>query len=361
MSEYVAPLRFVNTPTVMEVWEQSQTKEPELPEKDEDELSKEYDDKGDVTGTESFYRFIIQEARVQPRRVDGNEGFFETIGKGFNAFIENIKKFFKWIFSFFGNSSAQIERTTEKAEKAIEVKGVDKDPVPYPKDYTRIWDGSGNPGSDIGWVTKSLSKVNEVITKQLEPYLKEVQKYIDDVNHINVNVKDGMLSNAKEDMDKARSEHISAINKLFKDGPFIGGVVLDIADNGKLIGRANGKITKAKKGVTLKFQPTAAGNLAVLKAARASNKLSSDATKKITDMETNVVKGLNESIKFASSLDVKDSTGAKLVASGVKSMVTTAMANLSFLQELIAKCIRAAATIGCTGVVYNQSVDKDLK
>lgn len=361
MSEYVAPLRFVNTPTVMEVWEQSQAKEPELPEKEEEDLSKEYDDKGEVTGTEAFYRFIIQEARVQPRRVDGNEGFFEAIGKGFTNFIETVKKFFKWIFSFFGNSAAQVDRTTEKAEKAIEVKGVDKNPVPYTKDYTRIWDGSGNPGNDISWVNRALSKVNEVITKQLEPYLKEVQKYIDDVNHIHSTVKDGMLSNGKEELDKARLEHISAINKLFKDGPFIGGVILDIADSGKLIGRANGKITKAKKGTKITFQPTAAGNLSVIKAARASNKLAKEATKKITDMENNVVKGLNESIKFSSSLDVKDSTGAKLVATSVKSMTSIAMANLSFLQDLIAKCIRAGATIGCTGVIVNQSVDNDLK
>lgn len=359
MSEYVAPLRYINTPTVLEVWEDGQAKTPELPEKEEDDLSKEYDTKGAVTGTEAFYRFAIQEARMQPRSVAGMEGgFFESIGKGFTAFIDSIKKFFKWVFSFFGNSSAQVDRASTKAEKAIEVKGVSDKPVVYPKDYSRIWEGNGSPGNDIGWVKSSLSKVDEVITKQLEPYLKEIQKYIDDVNGIQSKVKDGMLSNATKELLDARAEYLVAINKLFKDGPFIGGVILDISDGGKLIGRPNPKIAKAKKGADLKFQPTESGNLAVLKAARSSNELAKEAIKKITDMENNVVKGLNEAIKFAASLDAKDSIGAKMIAQNVKSVTSMSIANLQFLQELVSKCIRAANNIGCAGVKAS-NVDGD--
>lgn len=359
MSEYVAPLRFVNTPTVLEVWEQGQAKEPELPEKDEDELSEEYDAKGDVTGTEAYYRFAIQEARMQPRSVAGNEGFLETIGKGFQLFIDNIKKFFKWVFSFFGNNEAQIERTTTKAEKAIEIKGVSDKPVAYPKNYSRIWEGSGNPGNDIAWVKTSLHKVDTVITSQVQPYLKEVQKYIDDVNSIHSKVKDGMLSNANEEMLNARAEYRVAINKLFKDGPFIGGMILSIGDDGKLVGKANPKIAKAKKGADIKFQPTAQGNLSVLQAARHSNNLAKEATKKITEMENGVIKGLDEAMKLSASLDVKDSASAKVVASNVKSVTTMSIANLNFLQDLVAKCIRAASDIGCAGVKLNDTDKSD--
>ena len=362
MSEYVAPLRYVNTPTVMEVWEQSQAQEPELPEKEEDDLSKEYDTKGDVTGTEAYYRFAIQEARMQPRSVAGMEdGFFETIGKGFQAFIDGIKKFFKWVFSFFGNNAAQVERAADKAVKAIDVKGVSDKPVNYPASYTRIWEGSGKPGNDISWVKTSLSKIDDVITKQLEPYLKEVQKYIDDVNSIHTKVKDGMLSNAKDELEKAEAEFVVASNKLFKDGPFIGGMVIDMSDKGKVVLRVNNRLPKAKKGVKVTFQPTASGNLAVLQAVRHSNGLSKAAIKKITDMEDNVVKGLNEAMKFSASLDVKDSVGAKLVSSNVKGVTGMAIANLRSVQDLVAKCIRAASDIGCAGVSTIAGLDDDDK
>lgn len=361
MSEYVAPLRYVNTPTVMEVWEQSQAKEPELPEKDEEDLSKEYDTKGDVTGTEAYYRFAIQEARTQPRSVAGNEGFFELIGKGFQSFIDGVKKFFKWVFSFFGNSAAQVDRTTTKAEKAIEVKGVSDKPVAYPNTYARIWEGSGNPGNDITWVKTSLGKVNDLITKQLEPYLKEVQKYIDDVNGIHSKVKDGMLSNGKDDLEKAESEYVASIKKLFKDGPIIGGMVVDVSDKGKVVLRVNNRLAKAKKGAKITFQPTASGNLAVLQAVRHSNDLSKSAIKKITDMENNVVKGLNEALKLSASLDNKDTTGAKLVATNVKGVTGMSIANLRSIQDLVTKCIRSATDIGCTGVKVTGVLDKDDK
>lgn len=359
MTETVLARRFVNTPTVMELWEVEHAKEPqEVDDKEVDELSDEYDTKGDVTGTESYYKWIltgIQEPHRDLKLWSGNESLWDTIKSGFNSFIEQIKKFFKWVFGFFTSKKRIVDQTTEKLEKAIKIKGVKEGDIPYPKDYPLIWNAEGKPGNDIGWIKGKLTLIENSINNEGKAYLKILRDYISGLATLMTD--NTQMSATKDKFDDAEKAFVSKLATTIKAGPFVACTVLEIGKNGKLVGKANPKITRAGKAIT--FKATVNGVESILNAVNHTNKLYGEMTKEVTEMETIFIDRCNQVMRLGTQVDTGDEAKAKAIADRVKQILSVHMANIKLLQNLYFKAINAGLTVANAAVKQDGAADKE--
>ena len=359
MTDTVLARRFVNTPTVMELWEVEHAKEPqEVDDKEVDDLSDEYDNKGDVTGTESYYKWIlsgIQEPHRDLKLWSGNEGLWSTVKSGLSSLIEGIKKFFKWVFGFFTSKQRIVDQTTEKLEKAIKIKGVKEGDIPYPKDYPLIWNAEGKPGNDIGWIKGKLTLIESSINNEGKKYIEVLNNYISGLGTILGT--HGQISQAKEKFDDAEKAFVSKLATAIKTGPFMACTTLEIGKNGKLIAKANPKITRAGKATT--FKATVSGVEAILNAVQHTNDLYGDFTKKVSELETIFIDRCNQAIKLGTDLEVEDETKAKAIADRIKQVLNVHMANIKLLQNLYFKAINAGLTVANASVKQDGAADKE--
>lgn len=353
MSDYVLPQRFVNTPTVMEIWEQEHVKEPkEHTTKEVEDLSEEADVKAEVTGTESYYRWAMQYqlAPVLNART-GNEGFWSTVKGAFNTFIENVKKFFKWVFSFFTSKKRMVDQTTDKLEKTIKIKGVKEGMIPYPKDYALIWNAEGKPGQDITWIKTKLTGIDSVINSQADGYVKELSSYIQALGSIVAHSKDGQLSESRAAFDKAETAFTTNLKKIIKPGPFLSGTILEVGKNGKLLTKTNTKVAKGVKGVS--YKTTTSIVEGILDAVNHTNDIYGAFTHQVVQMENIFITNLNETLRFGNQLELKDPAAAKAITDKIKQNLSVAMSNLKMLETILYKAINAGLSVA------NAAIKKD--
>jgi len=353
MSEYVLPLRYVNTPTVMELWETEHAKEPaEHAEEEVEELSDEYDTKADVTGTEGYYQWVMTHMPAVRRDVSlysGNEGIWGGIKNGLTWIVENIKKFFKWVFSFFTSKQRMVDQTADKLEKTIKIKGVKEGDIPYPKDYQFIWNAEGKPGHDIGWIKSKLTEIENAIKNEGRGYIKALKEHTGAIGTVLIN--HAQLSKAKEDMAKAETVFTTKLAEVIKPGPFLAGVILGHGKGGKLITNANPKIGRSAKGLTFKATVSVVEN--ILGAIQTTNNLYGEFTKEVVEMENVFVQRVNDALKLGNSLELENEAAAKALADKVKQTLTTNMANIKLLETLLYRAINAALSVA------NAAVKKD--
>lgn len=355
MSEYVNPLRFVNTPTVMEIWEQEHTKEPkEVTPKEKKEVAEEAETKGSITGTEAYYQWLLDDTQLdfaELADLSGNESFWDTVKNSFNTFIENVKKFFKWVFSFFTSKKRMVDQTTEKLSKTIKVKGVKEGDIAYPKDFALIWNAPGKPGSDISWINGKLGNINDIINKEAKGYTKELRAYIQSLNTSIANVDKGQLIKAKEAFDKAETTFLTNLAKIIKSGEFLAGSVLEVSKNGKLLTKANPKVVKGAKKVT--FKTTVSVVETVLKNVQHTNELYGEFTKEVTELEDVIIKKLNDTLKFGNSIEFKEGNEVKSIIDRTRQTINIAMSNIKLLETVIYKAINAGLNVA------NAAIKKD--
>jgi len=250
MTDTVLARRFVNTPTLKEIWEQEHgATETEVADEEVDKLSDEYDRS---TGMEGYYQLCFQHLQSPHRSVfvDGNEGFFEQIGKGVRYVIEQVKRFFKWVFGFFTSKKRATEKTSDTLRQSIHKHGVKPWDIEYPKDYWVLWGKTGNPGADLGWVSKSVDEYIESM-KDCKKYVDVVKKYCSDVSQISIN-NEGNIEKGKNTFENVAEALDKQIRSIFKPGPWLGGQTLEIKD-GKVLMRPDPKVKATK---TLKFKTT---------------------------------------------------------------------------------------------------------
>ena len=250
MTDTVLARRFVNTPTLKEIWEQEHgATETEVADEEVDKLSDEYDRS---TGMEGYYQLCFQHLQSPHRSVfvDGNEGFFEQIGKGVRYVIEQVKRFFKWVFGFFTSKKRATEKTSDTLRQSIHKHGVKPWDIEYPKDYWVLWGKTGNPGADLGWVSKSVDEYIESM-KDCKKYVDAVKKYCSDVSQISIN-NEGNIEKGKNTFENVAEALDKQIRSIFKPGPWLGGQTLEIKD-GKVLMRPDPKVKATK---TLKFKTT---------------------------------------------------------------------------------------------------------
>ena len=349
MSDYVLSRRFVNTPTVMELWDVEHAKEPKEHEpKDVEELVEEKDDKAEVTGTESYYRWAMAATNYVEGERAGNEGLWTNVKSAFTTFIENVKKFFKWVFSFFTSKKRMVEQTTDKLEKTVKAKGVKEGPIAYPKDYVLIWNAEGKPGQDITWIKGKLTEIEGVINGLGKGYLKELESYLSELRVAIKASTAGQISNNRAGFDKVQNIFTTNLEKIIKTGPFLAGTTLEVGKNGKLLTKPNTKIGKGAKGVT--FKTTVSTVDSVLSAVNHTNDLYGDFTSKVTRLENVFVAQMEAVIGFAGQFEARDPAGAKEITDRVKQTISVAMSNLKMLETILYKAINAGLSVANAAV-----------
>ena len=338
----------------MELWDVEHTKEPkEHTPKEAEELSDEYDAKGDVTGTESYYRWALQATNYVPGDRTGNEGLWATVKSAFNGFIENVKKFFKWVFSFFTSKKRMVEQTTDKLEQTIKVKGVKEGPIAYPKDYPLIWNAEGKPGQDISWIKSKLTEVESVINGEAKGYIKELKSYIESLLAELGAFADSQVSNSRATFDKAESAFTTNLGKIIKPGPFLAGTILEVGKNGKLLTKNNPKVGKGVAGVN--YKTTVSIVESILSAVNHTNDVYGEFTKQVVELENVFISKINEALALANKAEAKNPTAAKEITDKVKQTVSVAMSNIKMLETILYKAINAGLSVA------NAAVKKDTK
>ena len=363
MSEYVPAIRFINTPTVMETWEAENKKEPEThDDKEVKDLSDEYDEKGDVTGTESYYKFamsLVQTPGTNYLDRSGNEGLWSMVVGGFNAFIGAIGKFFKWVYSFFTSKKEIVSNSAKKLDKAIKVKGVKEGEIPYPKKYVLIWNTTGKPGQDIAWIKERLVDLNTVINSEGKAYIKELKKYISALKEIIEKAKKGQITKVKDDLLKVVSDHASEVKKFMKPGPWMCGTLLEVSNDGKLITKTNTQVAKGVKGI--KFKTTVSIVEGVLSAVQHTNDIFGEFTKEVVDMEDVVVADMHECLKKAGELESKNPEMAKAIIDKIKQSITISLTNIKLIETNLYKAINAGLAIASSAVSPEAGESKEDK
>ena len=352
MSDTVLHLRYVNTPTVKEVWEASNP-DSELVENDADvqELADEYNGAGEVAGKEAYYQFLQRHLQQVTPNVAGNEGIWSAIKSGLTTMVESIKKFFKWIFSFFTSKKRATDQATEKLIKVLKEVGVKEGDVLYPKDYPAIWNAAGKPGGDINWLPVKVAEVGKAITEVGNGYIKCLKDYVQKVNGLSIN--GGQLSHVAEGFKSAETEFVANLGKIVSPGAFVGGVTLTVNPKGRLVAKATTGINKAVNG--LKYKATTSSVNGALAAISKTNDDFGDFTKDITELENVLITTLNKAIAVGQQLEVDNPAAAKKIGDDTKQIVNTALANVKTLETVFFKAINSALSVA------NVAVDKPAK
>lgn len=347
MSDATPYLRYVNTPTIKEVWEASN---PELVESDEavQELADEYDGKsdGDVAGKEAYYQLMQRHLQEVTPNISGNEGLWATIKSGLSIMVENIKKFFKWVFSFFTSKKRATDQATEKLTKVIKEVGVKEGEVPYPKDYPTIWNASGKPGGDITWINAKIGDVGKAIDTTGMGYIKCLKDYIQKVNGLSIS--NGQMSHGTEAFKAAETEFVTHLGKIVKAGAFVGGVTLTINPKGRLVAKPTAGVAKATPG--LKYKATTGSVNSAITAITNVNKDFGSFTADIVMLENVLIGTLNKAMEVSKQLELDNPMSVKKITDDVKQIVNTALANIKTLETIFFKAINSALSVATAAV-----------
>lgn len=339
MSDYVHPLRFVNTPTIKEIWEAEHGKDIETESTDAEvkELSQEYDT---VTGNEGFYQLFLKHSQkpMDARPLyTGYEGFWEEVKKGVNYVVESIKKFFKWVYSFFTSKKELVERTKNKMSKVIDVKGVKEGDIAYPAATAVIWNATGKPGNSIGWIATKITEVDKVIDKAVL-YKDATKNFIVAVGA--ALSKHGQLHKAKPDIDSLAENFNKKLKEIFHEGPFLAMTSLNINKENKIVLKRNRNIPQ--KAISGSYRTDVSTAKTILKAVERANEEYGNLTAENIKLEEVMVKNLELSLRTGTTFSDGDHAAAKAVSEKVKGIMNATMGNIKTLENVIHKSINGA-------------------
>lgn len=355
MSDYVHPLRFVNTPTVKEIWEAENGKEVES-ESTDAEVQATSDEYDRVSGNEGFYQLFLKHSPKPMSSRDlysGTESFWDEIKKGVNYVIDSVKKFFKWVYSFFTSKKELVERTKNKLSKVIDVKGVKEGDIAYPALTAAIWNANGKPGSSLSWMSAKITEVDKAISKAME-YKDATKVFVEEVGK--AMAKHGQLHKSKADVDNLVANFSKKVATFFPEGPFLGLTTVTINKDGKIILKRNGAISQ--KAVQGKYRTDVSSAKTILKSIEHANEEFGVLTTENMKLETVLIKGLEQSLRTGTNFDNNDKPGAKAVSEKVKSITNVYMANVKTLENVIHKSINAALGV-VKSAIPNDSGNKE--
>ena len=200
-------VRAINTPTVMEEYEQDQEGYNQMVDPETaTQLSREYDR---VTGNEALYRTLLSRIIVDDHSaITGNEGFFDTIKKGVSTIIQTVKDFFKWLWEFFTGKTVVWGHKVESLEEKLKKTGVPSGEIKYPAGWTGIYNQKTAPSSSLTWLGEALTDLKSGLGK-VDAYVKALKKFGDSVG--------GLLGNDKASaLDKEIEDLHTQIKNIFK-------------------------------------------------------------------------------------------------------------------------------------------------
>jgi len=327
MTQEVLPLRFVNTPTVMEVYEAGHKAEAlGLDEEDEEKLSDEYDK---VDGNEAYYRILFEhlnKGRVEGT-VAGNEGLFDWAKKAVQGVIDTIRAFFQWVWNLFGGKSKKVEQKTEQLEKQVKKVGVKSGDIEYPASYVQVWGAAGKPPAALAWMHEKIAKVEKGID-QCSRHSGLIAKYCDKIHSI-YSPKIANFGLFKADVEKAIAEHGKTVGALFTSADasnWVGGTKVTVSKEGKVvIARMPGGI-KAVKGAKFKTNLTEVEK--ILSEIASANSKFDDLVKKNAELEDKSIKLMENALNMLKVFATNNTGKAKEVMALMKKVTNNAMATI---------------------------------
>lgn len=331
MSTQALPNRFINSPTVMESYQQEHPESPvDLSDEEVEELSNEYNK---VSGNEGYYKLLFEHLRPQQEAITraGNEGLVSWTKSAIGSFIDAIKKFFKWIWSFFFGKAKQLEKKSEALEDDLKAHGVKDGDIPYPMVYTQLWADPKPVPKNLDWMKTFLAKLNKALDAGIA-HAEAMQAFCNNIKSVLI------VSQSEQRIGDYIKNHHNKVHGIFKgfDTSFVGIAKAIVGDNGKVVIVNNPKLLKKQANPTFKTNVTAVENLRK-EADKAAEKFETLLGKTV-GLEKNLIKSMEESLTFAQSLNLEKGGGktealinkVKRVASDY--MVTVKSQDLLFMQ-----------------------------
>lgn len=160
------PVRYITTPTLQEIYQEDSDSYDALSEEGAMiELSNENDR---VKGTESLYGYILNNRKMPAPdwgEVTGNEGFMDTVKKKMGNFIQMVRDFFKWVWSFFGSKQKRAELRATKFKRDLKEGNVKDGDIKYPGSVIVIYPDNRKPDNNLSWMKKTNENISKGIDK----------------------------------------------------------------------------------------------------------------------------------------------------------------------------------------------------
>lgn len=169
----VIPLRHIVAPAVKELYEEDQEGyDAVMAEPVMNALSNENDR---VDGLESVYGHILNHRpRVMTYEVAGTEGLVSWIADGVKGLIQSVKKFFKWLWSFFSGKEAAVDVAKKQVKEKIAGYGAVDGPIKYPKDVIYLYPKTGKLDVNLSWLSMVMTNGTKAAEKG-EKYIEELK------------------------------------------------------------------------------------------------------------------------------------------------------------------------------------------
>jgi hypothetical protein len=335
--------RFINTPTLLE--EYNEDKKGYDQAVDDDTviaLSREYDT---VSGNEEFYKAVFSHISLPSIDVvSGNEaGFMDSIKKGLSAVIQSVKDFFKWLFSFFTGKKEIAGRKSVSLELSIDKHGVNTDEIPYPLGFGDIYNKTGIPAANLGWMDSALGDCEKAV-KKIEDYIEVMKKGCQAITEAGFQkVNDDGAGAVKKEHDAllVAAQNALAIEKLNTPSTLYGRVDFQMDGHGKLKEVPDPPL----QGKNPKFKTDQSQVLHLLTKQKALLKAADSMLETSMHIERVSLKSLNSLMDFNKNIDVNGTKQFTAAANEVQATVRVVMGNLKMLQTAVYKSIFAAQSV----------------
>jgi hypothetical protein len=343
MTQPVLARRFINTPTVEALYNAENPESVvDAPDDKIDDLSDEYDQ---VSGTESlYYQYIFSHI---PRKQDldsvqGTEGFMSWVKDMVGSLITAVKNFFKWVFSFFTGKKEVAARKNKNLIEKLDKNGVKHHFTHYPAGYVSVWASKAKIPANLDWMKKAGEDWKKANAKTVE-YINEIKKTIQTAE--STYLKKGQLSKGKDELEKLFKAHHDAIVRIFGKEPalFIGGCTVSVTAHGKLSLKPDPDLLEADKNAGFISSETTTRTLAG--DLTAMNTTFQGTINKSTELESVFIKGLNNSLSFANTVEVNDEAVAKQLTNSLNEIVRNSMAGVKALETLLFKVYNSHTAI----------------
>lgn len=343
MTQPVLARRFINTPTVEALYNAENPESVvDAPDDTINDLSDEYDQ---VSGTESlYYQYIFSHIPRQQDlgSVQGTEGFMSWIKDMIGSLITAVKNFFKWVFSFFTGKKEVAARKNKDLIAKLDANGVRKHFTHYPAGYPSVWASKAKIPANLDWMKKAAEDWKKANAKTVE-YINEIKKTVSAAEGIYISK--GQLSKGKEDLEKLFKTHHDAIVRIFGKDPalFLGGTYVSITAHGKLSLKADPDLLESDKNDGFISSETTTRALAT--DLTSMNKVFQTTIEKSVELESVFIKGLNNSLDFANTVEVQNEATAKQLTSSLQEIVRNSMAGVKALETLLFKVYNSHTAI----------------
>jgi hypothetical protein len=169
----VIPLRHIVAPAVKELYEEDQEGYDAVA--DEPVMNALSNENDRVDGLEAIYGHILNHRpRVMTYEVTGTEGLVSWIADSVKSFIQTVKKFFKWLWSFFSGKEAAVDVAKKQVKEKIAGYGAIDGPIKYPKDVLYLYPKQGKLDVNLSWLTTVMQTAEKNIAKA-DKYIDELQ------------------------------------------------------------------------------------------------------------------------------------------------------------------------------------------